>query len=85
MIVGSTTPFPRVFATCTPNPNAATKLKNAAQATATFGLSVPVDTTVATELAASWKPFRKSKTSATTMIPTTEIRRGSMARLATGS
>jgi hypothetical protein len=46
---------------------------------------VPVDTTVATELAASWKPLRKSKASATTMIPSTEISRGSMARLATGS
>src|SRR5262245_20080916 len=76
---GSTTPLPRVFATLTPNPNAATKLKKAAQATATLGLSVPVDTTVATELAASWKPFRKSKTSATAMIATTEIRTGSMA------
>src|SRR5262245_13327464 len=76
---GSTTPLPRVLATLTPNPNAATKLKNAAQATATLGDNVPVETTVATELAASWKPFRKSKTSATTMMPMTEIRRESMA------
>jgi hypothetical protein len=60
-------------------------LKKAAQATATFGLSVPVDTTVATEFAASWKPFRKSKTSATAMIAMTETRTGSMARLATDS
>jgi len=46
---------------------------------------VPVDTTVATEFAASWKPFRKSKTSATTMIAMTEIRTGSMAGLAIGA
>src|SRR5438093_6579239 len=79
MADGSTTPFPRVVATFTPNPNAATKLKNAAQATAVLGDSVPVETTVATELAASWKPFRKSKTSATRMMQTTEIRTESMA------
>jgi hypothetical protein len=74
-----------VVATLTPKPKAAAKLKKAAQATATFGESVRVETTVATELAASWKPFRKSKTSATRMIRTTETRRGSMAGSATGA
>src|SRR3989441_8162596 len=78
MATGSTTPLPTVVATFTPKPNAATKLKKAAQATATFGDRVPVDTTVATELAASWKPFRKSKTSATRMMAMTESRAWSM-------
>src|SRR3989442_12521497 len=61
MADGSTTPFPRVVATFTPKPNAATKLKNAAQATATLGDSVPVETTVATELAASWNRYGSRK------------------------
>jgi len=74
-----------VVATFTPNPKAATKLKKAAQTTAVLGDSVPVETTVATEFAASWKPFRKSKTSATRMIRMTETRTGSMAGSATGS
>jgi hypothetical protein len=43
-------------------------LKNAAQATAFWGESTRVETTVAMELAASWKPFRKSNVSATTMM-----------------
>ena len=47
---------------------AATKLKNAAQITAFRGDSTRVETIVAIELAASWKPFRKSKTSATRMV-----------------
>src|SRR4029453_2917577 len=61
-------PLPRVFATWVPSTNAATKLKNAAQSTATWGVSTRVETTVAIELAASWKPFRKSKASATMMM-----------------
>ncbi|HSG39827.1 MAG TPA: hypothetical protein VLE27_09340 [Thermoanaerobaculia bacterium] len=44
------------------------KLKNAAQATAFWGESTRVETTVAMELAASWKPFRKSNVSATMMM-----------------
>src|SRR5438552_12362943 len=60
----STTPLPTVRATLTPKPNAATKLKNAAQTTACAGDSTRVDTTVAIELAASWNPLRKSKTRA---------------------
>src|SRR2546426_9211495 len=48
-----------------PKPNAATKLKNAAHTTAWSGVNTRVETTVAIELAASWKPLMKSKTSAT--------------------
>jgi hypothetical protein len=44
------------------------KLKNAAQATAFWGESTRVETTVAMELAASWTPFRKSNASATAMM-----------------
>ena len=50
-------PEPTVFATAVPKVNAATKLKNAAQMTALPGDSTRVDTTVAIELAASWKPL----------------------------
>ncbi len=63
-------PLPSVFATCVPRTKAATKLKNAAQTTAFCGESTRVETTVAIEFAASWKPFRKSKTSAIRMIRT---------------
>ena len=40
-----------------PNPKAATKLKNAAQMTALPGESTRVETIVAIEFAASWKPL----------------------------
>jgi hypothetical protein len=50
-------PEPMVFATAVPNPNAATKLKNAAHTTACPGDSTRVDTTVAMEFAASWNPL----------------------------
>jgi hypothetical protein len=53
-----------VLATATPNPNAAMKLKNAAKTTALRGDSTFVDTTVDIELAESWNPLVKSKTSA---------------------
>ena len=53
----STTPLPTVRATWTPKPKAATKLKNAAQTTACMGVRTRVETTVAMELAASWKPL----------------------------
>ena len=46
-----------MLATAVPKVNAATKLKNAAQMTACPGESTRVDTTVAIELAASWKPL----------------------------
>ena len=51
--LGSIMPDPIVLATPTPNPNAATKLKKAAQRTACPGESTRVDTTVAMEFAAS--------------------------------
>src|SRR5439155_18188922 len=68
---GSTVPLAMVRATCTPNTAKATKLKNAAHVTAQRGGSTRVLTTVATELAASWKPLLKSKASATAMIART--------------
>src|SRR5437868_2876265 len=63
-------PLPIVLATAVPKPKAATKLKNAAHTTATRGESTRVETTVAMEFAASWKPFRKSNAKATTQMPT---------------
>src|SRR6267378_3139309 len=52
-IFGSIVPFPMVDATLTPKTKAATKLKKAAQSTAIRGERTLVDTTVATEFAAS--------------------------------
>ena len=63
-MLGSTTPLPMVVATCTPKKSTATTLKKAAHATAQRGDSTRVDTTVATELAASFIPLRKSNSSA---------------------
>src|SRR5574343_125632 len=63
---GCTMPLPTVAATLRWKMKMATKLKNAANATACVGRSTPVDTTVAMELAASWKPFMKSNSSANT-------------------
>src|SRR5258706_16249209 len=66
-------PLPTVAATVSWNTRMATTLKKAAQATAYCGFSTPVDTTVAIELAASWKPVMKSnksaRTSRKTIIP----------------
>jgi hypothetical protein len=53
----STIPEPTVCATPVPKRNAAAKLKKAAQSTALPGVNTRVDTTVAIELAASWKPL----------------------------
>src|SRR5712671_1438781 len=64
-------PRPMVLATAVPRKKAATKLKTAAQITASFGESTRVETTVAMLFAASWKPFRKSKINATTIVMTT--------------
>jgi len=50
-------PAPTVFATAVPKMKNAMKLKAAAQMTAFPGDSTRVDTTVAMELAASWKPL----------------------------
>ncbi len=63
----STMPRPTVSATCSPKTKNATKLKNAAQATAYCGRSTRVETIVAIELAASFMPLRKSNASATTI------------------
>src|SRR5262245_35090073 len=73
-------PLPIVFATRVPRRKAATKLKNAAQRTASCGERTRVETTVAIEFAASWKPFRKSKASATAMMKTRLPKPGGMAR-----
>src|SRR4029453_5636331 len=67
-------PLPTVAATLRWKSRKAMKLKNAAQRTAACGLSTRVETTVATELAASWKPLRKSKTRARTIrAPTARV------------
>src|SRR5688572_24231661 len=58
-------PLPIVAATAAPKTRKAAKLKNAAQATAHCGRRTRVETMVAIEFAASWKPFMKSKASAT--------------------
>ena len=68
MLAGFTMPLPIVSATCTPKKRNATKLKKAAHRTAHRGERTRVDTTVAIEFAASWKPLTKSKTSATRMM-----------------
>jgi hypothetical protein len=61
------TVLPTVLATAVPTTNSARKLKKAEKAGAHLAGSARVATTVPTELAASWKPFVKSKMSATTM------------------
>ena len=65
-----------VLATRTPNPKAAMKLKKAANATARLGERTRVETTVEIELAESWNPFVKSKSSAIPMITTTSATDG---------
>src|SRR5947209_2216801 len=67
-------PLPMVLATAVPRKNAARKLKAAAQATANLGESTRVETTVAMLFAESWKPFRKSKISATMTVIKTRRR-----------
>jgi PiT family inorganic phosphate transporter len=70
---GSTMPLPIVLATERWKTKIATMLKKAANRTACCGLSTPVDTTVAIELAASWKPFMKSnRTASSTSSATTQ-------------
>jgi hypothetical protein len=58
---GFITPLPIVVATFKGNIRKATKLKKAAITTAANGERTFVETTVAIELAESWKPFIKSK------------------------
>src|SRR5690606_625285 len=62
--VGSTMPLPTVAATFISNTITAAKLKVAAQTTAWCGFRTLVETMVAIEFAASWKPLRKSNVSA---------------------
>jgi hypothetical protein len=81
-ILMSINPLPIAFATAVPTANAATKLKKAAQNTAFPGLRTRVETTVAIELALSWKPLMKSKTSATATMQTTYSTTSSMLRRA---
>ena len=59
-------PLPTVAATFNWNTAIATTLKNAANTTACCGLRTPVETTVAIEFAASWNPFMKSNSTAST-------------------
>ncbi len=66
-------PCPIVRATAVPTVNAAAKLKHAAHSTAGNGLSTRVPTTVAMELAESWKPLLKSNRNATAMIAMTYV------------
>ena len=65
-----TTSLAMVLATWVPKNRKAMKLKDAAQITARRGDSTRVDTTVAIELAASWKPLTKSNPSATRITKT---------------
>src|SRR5919109_5555291 len=65
------TVLPTVLATWVWKTRKATKLNNAAQTTATRGVSTRVETTVAIELAASWKPLEKTNKSASTTMATT--------------
>ena len=61
---GSMMPLPTVAATVSSKKANASTLNTAAQITACQGLSTCVETTVAMEFAASWKPFMKSNASA---------------------
>ena len=60
----------------------ATKLKKAAKTTACCGFSTPVETTVAIEFAASWKPFMKSNATASTTSSATTPNEISVALIA---
>ena len=66
---GLTMPFATVAATLN-EMNAPAKLRTAAIATAVRGESARVETLVAIEFAVSWKPFVKSKNSATATTAT---------------
>ena len=66
-------PLPTVDATCVPR-NAPTRFMTAAIASATRGVRARVATEVAIALAASWKPFVQSKTSATAITTMIVVR-----------
>ena len=67
------TTFATVLATAVPTTKNALKLNAAENQGAQRAGRARVATTVATELAASWKPLVKSKTSANTITPMTPI------------
>src|SRR6266487_2940779 len=74
LTTAGSTILPTVLATCDLKIRKARKLKAAAQITATRGVSTLVETTVAIELAASWKPLEKSNTNASSTMATTVTR-----------
>src|SRR5829696_8446128 len=74
LTTSGSTVLPTVLATCVWKSRKAMKLNRAAQTTASRGVSTRVETTVAIELAASWKPLVKSNTSASTTMAMTEMR-----------
>src|SRR5512132_3354782 len=74
LTTAGSTVLPTVLATLVWNTKKAAKLKVAAQMTAIRGVSTRVETTVAIELAASWKPLVKSNTSASRTMAMTESR-----------
>src|SRR5918999_387343 len=74
LTTAESTVLPTVLATWVWKTRKATKLNSAAQTTAIRGVSTRVETTVAIELAASWKPLVKSNTSARTTMATTATR-----------
>src|SRR6187402_3092667 len=75
-------PLPMVAATLRWKTKIATTLKKAAKMTACCGFSTPVETTVAIELAASWKPFMKSNATASTTSSATTPKEISVALIA---
>src|SRR5215211_6562955 len=74
LTTSGSTVLPTVLATAVWKTRKAMKLKKAAHRTASRGVSTRVETTVAIELAASWKPLVKSNTSASRTMATTETR-----------
>src|SRR5215211_5261693 len=74
LTTSGSTVLPTVLATCVWKTRKAMKLNRAAQTTAIRGVSTRVETTVAIELAAAWKPLVKSNTSASRTIAMTEMR-----------
>ena len=74
LTTSGSTVLPTVLATAVWKTRNATKLNSAAQMTAIRGVRTLVETTVAIELAASWKPLVKSNTSASRTMAMTQSR-----------
>src|SRR5688572_3431474 len=70
-----------VSATLGAKTNIAMKLKNAAHSTAHWGRSTRVETIVAIEFAASWKPLMTSKANATPTVKMTRIQTKSISQM----